>query len=381
MYRHDISNASPTATSKYDLSDSNFIVYVTSTGCVYKVLWNGRNGTTSATASTKMPTATSGIEDNSAIDGYKWKFMYQLTSADADFITENYIPVKTTTSIVSINGIDTIYLSSNGTGYTGTPVVNIYGDGVGAAATAVVSGTSVVRINMTSSGSQYTWARVDLVGGGATTTGVAIAIIAPSGGHGSRPIEECMAHNVMISGTVTGYEQSDFPVNQDFRSVGLIKNPLAYNSSVGFFVTSNVGTIFSSNSGRILRTLTMVSTTTATPTNDIVLTDGNASGIFVFQSSGTVQVQYIQPVNSDVPANILTSRIDTATTKQLYQFTTSTPGITGTSYSASLNTSTGITGQLPEIQPYSGSLIYVDYRQPVTRAVNQNEKVNIVINF
>lgn len=382
MYRHNINSSDPTENGYFDLSDSNFIVYVTSTGCVYKCLYNGKNGTlTTGVVSTVQP-STTGLTPETTADGYIWKYLYTITAADADFVTANYIPVPTTSSVSSVNGIDVIYVTNPGASYSSAPVVTIYGDGAGAAATAVTSAGTITKITVTNAGSGYTWAKVAIGGGGTPTTANAIAVIAPNGGHGSNLSYETMAHNVMIAGTVSGYLNNDFPVNQDFRSIALIKNPLTYSTSVGYFVTSNVGTLFTANTGRILRTLTMTSGATTAPANDLTITGSNsqASGLFVFQSSGTVQLQYIQPVNSDVPANISDLRIDTAGTKQLYQFTTGET-ITATGYSQFVNSSTGLTGQVPEIQPYSGSMLYLDYRQPITRSAGQNEKINIVINF
>lgn len=389
MYRHNINSASPTANGYFDLSDSNFIVYVTSTGNVYKCLFNGRNGTlTTGVVSTVMPSTTAAAPQQTA-DGYIWKYLYTITAADADFVTANYIPVPTTSNlsnVSSINGIDVIYVTNPGASYSSAPVVNIYGDGTGAAATAVTSAGTIIRIDVTNAGSGYTWAKVAIGGGGTPTTANAIAVIAPNGGHGSNLAYETMAHNIMIAGTVSGYLNNDFPVNQDFRTVALIKNPRTYDTSVGYFVTSNATTtsqLFSLNTGRILRTLTMTSGATTAPANDLVITGSGSpapTGLFVFQSSGTVQLQYIQPVNSDVPDSISDSRIDTAGTKRLTQFSTGQT-ITATGYSQLINSSTGITGQLPEIQPYSGAMLYLDYRQPITRSAGQNEKINIVINF
>lgn len=381
MYRHNINSSDPSENGKYDLSDTNMIVYVTSTGCVYKCLFNGKYGATSGVVSTVMPTTT-GTAPQQTADGYIWKYLYTITAADGDFVTANYIPVNANTSSVSsVNGIDVIYLANGGVGYTGTPGVVIYGDGTGAAATAVVSGSSLTAINVTQTGYGYTWAKIALNGGGTPTTANAIAVIAPTGGHGSDIKYEAMSHNVMIAGTVSGYLNSDFPVNQDFRTVALVKNPYVYNSSVGYFVTS-AGTLYTTYTGRILRTLTMTSGATTAPANDLTISGAIsfAQGIFVFQSSGTTQLQYIQPVNSDVPSNISDLRIDTVTTKRLYQFTTSET-ISATGYSQLVNSSIGLTGQVPEIHPFSGSMLYLDYRQPVTRAAGQNEKINIVINF
>ena len=374
MYSHDISNSNPTQSNAYDLDDSNFIVYVTSTGAVYKCLWNGRNGATSAIASTVMPTTTSAVPQQT-LDGYIWKYLYTITSAQADFVTSSYIPVISyATSISNISGLDVIYLTNNGSSYTTIPQVTIYGDGIGATAYAVTSAGSITQIKVSSSGIGYTWAKIEITGGGTPTTANAIAVIAPAGGHGSNMVYETCAHNVMISGTIAGYYNSEFPVNQDFRTVGLVKNPNAYSTS---YVTS-VGTNYTNTTGRILRTLQMTSSATTAPANDILLVGSNsgAFGLMAFQSSGTVNLQYIQPVNSDVPANISDSYINPST-GQLKQFVNS-ESITGTAYSQFVSSVTAIT---PEIQPYSGQILYYDYRQPVTRSASQNEKINIVINF
>lgn len=387
MYRHNISSASPTENNNYDLSNSNFIVYVTSTGCVYKCLFNGRSAiTTTGTVSTVQPTTT-GTAPQQTADGYVWKYLYTISAADGDFVTANYIPVTVNaTSVSSINGIDIITVEGAGSAYTGTPGVVIYGDGTSATATATANTSTgkITGITVTNPGSGYTWAKVVLTGGGTPTTANAIAVIAPLGGHGSNLMYETHAHNVMIAATVSGYEQNDFPVNQDFRTVALVKNPRQYSNTTGWRVTSNTGTLFTSSTGRITRTLVMNNNAVNSQMaqND-VLTGSNslATGLFVFQSSGTVRLEYIQPINADVPASIDNTRIDTVGTRNLYQFNTSDT-ITGNfGYSQLINSSTGITSVLPEIQPYTGQLLYLDYRQRVSRSAGQNEKINIVINF
>ena len=375
MYRHNISSADGTETGVFDLSDTNFIVYVTSTGCVYKCLYNGRNGSlTTGVVSTAQPTTT-GTAPQKTADGYVWKYLYTITAAEADFVTANYIPVPTTSSISNINGIDVIYVTSPGSGYSSAPVIAIFGDGTGAAAVPITSAGVITRVDVTNAGYGYTWAKVVISGGGTPTTANAVAVIAPVGGHGSNLIYETMAHNVMIAGTVTGYEQNDFPVNQDFRTIGLVKNPLVYSSSIGYTVTST-GSVYTGNTGRITRTLTMNSTTA--PSNDLTITGAALGvGIPVFQSSTTTSLTYIQPVNAEDQNSISVSRIDTTGTKNLYPFV-SGETLTAAGYSQIIN---GITTEVPEISPYSGQMIYLDYRQPVTRSAGQNEKINIVINF
>lgn len=375
MYRHDISSAKATSTGKFNLSESNQIVYVPTTGRVYKCLYNGTSpALTTGTVSTVAPSTSNAAPETTA-DGYVWKYLYTLTAVDADFITANYIPVPTTQNVSNINGINVIVVDSGGAGYTAPPTVTIYGDGTGATATADVSTGSVTKINITTPGSGYTWAKVVISGGGASTDAQATPIIAPTGGHGSNLIAECNAHNVMIAGTVSGYLENDVPINQDFRSVALIKNPSVY---IRPEVTS-AGTVATAGTARISRTLVMTSSATVAPANDTILTNAaGAVGIFTFQSSGTVNLQYIQPMTVDSSTMSVDdlARTDLGTLK-LKEYANGNV-LTGTDYSQAISSTTTIT---PELQPYSGELLYLDYRQPVTRAAGQNEKINIVVNF
>ena len=376
MYRHDISSSRPSSNGNFSLDDTNMIVYVQQTGNVYKCLFNNSGYTyATGTVSTVQPTTMSADPQVTA-DGYMWKYLYTITASDADFVTENYIPVPTTSSVGSVNGIDVIVVDSGGVGFVSQPTVTIYGDGTNASAIAVTSAGTITKISITNPGVNYTWAKVLVSGGNPSSPCSATAIIAPAGGHGSNLQSECFAHNVMISGTVSGYQSSDIPVNQDFRTVALVKNPDVYVSSV----VASKGTTFTAATGRVQKTMVMTSTATTSPAVDLTISaTSGAQGIFTYQSSGTVNLEYIQPIASDT--SILSAaevaRIN-ATTKNLWQFSSSDTITASGGYSKAV---ASVTALLPEIQPYSGEMLYLDYRQPVTRSSTQNEKINIVINF
>lgn len=377
MYRHDISSAKATTNGAYNLSDSNMIVYDADSGRVYKCLFNGSGATyTTGVVSTVRPTSVS-AEPQVTGDGYIWKYMFTVPAGEADFVTADYVPVPTTSSVSNVNGIDVIVVDSAGAGYGSTPTVNIYGDGSGATAVAITSTGTISRINVTNPGSGYTWAKIVVSGGLPSAICSASAIIAPTGGHGSNLQAECYAHNVMIAGTVSGYQNNDVPVSQDFRVISIIRNPSTYTT----YQVTSAGTVATANTARILRTLTMTSSATTPPVVDATISAASgAQGIFVFQSSGTTSLQYIQPIASDtsIMSSAEASRIDTSGTKSLYQFTTSDTITTTGGYSQAVSS---VTTTLPELQPYSGEMVYLDYRQPVSRNPNQNEKINIVINF
>jgi len=76
-------------------------------------------------------------------------------------------------SVIS-TGIESITLTSGGSGYLSTPTVTIIGDGSGATATAKILSGKVVGITVTNAGQNYTSAVVSITGGdGSGAYGVA----------------------------------------------------------------------------------------------------------------------------------------------------------------------------------------------------------------
>ena len=161
------------------LADANFYVY-TSTGRVYKCIDNRDPLTGLVTPSIYEPTLNNlGFETTD--DGYKWKFMYQISDADQNkFADSKYIPVrKLTTDSPSygtlVGEVKTITVTNEGSNYTSAPTVYIHGDGTGAAATASINESGEianvvldVENGITLEGLGYTFAYVEFSGGGGT---------------------------------------------------------------------------------------------------------------------------------------------------------------------------------------------------------------------
>lgn len=167
-YDDDYSTTNPAASGATTLSDATFYV-MTDDFRVYKCIDN--NG---GVKSTDKPVHTTTDIYQSSIDGYKWKFMFQVSSSDQNkFLDASYIPVRKITIDNPYYGdinaeIDSINITSGGTGYSSIPTVVIQGDGVGAEGTAVMSadGQSVVDVNLTSLGSGYSYAFVEFIAAG-----------------------------------------------------------------------------------------------------------------------------------------------------------------------------------------------------------------------
>jgi hypothetical protein len=97
------------------------------------------------------------------------------------------------------SGIDSIEILNSGFGYTKTPIITITGDGMGATAEAVVVNGQISKINLTSSGNNYTQAIVTVTNAPGDTTGATGSLYAKlSGQYGSLRTYYYDANNTKI---------------------------------------------------------------------------------------------------------------------------------------------------------------------------------------
>lgn len=127
--------------------------------------------------------------------------------------------------------IDAIEVLHSGTGYSYVSInVQIFGDGEGCTAEAVIVDGAITKINVTNSGKNYTYATVNILGT-STLQAYARAIISPILGHGKDAISELFAKDIALSSSIAQDKNQGFVVDNDYRQVGLIKNPRLYNST------------------------------------------------------------------------------------------------------------------------------------------------------
>lgn len=129
------------------------------------------------------------------------------------------------------------------------PRIFITGDGTGSAnvdsATAIAtvnpSGNTISEIEVVDPGKNYTYANIEIqsnTGFVDVETGLAInasgattnSIIAPSKGHGADILYELNANAVGVSITLAGSEGGKLPVQNDYRTLGILKDPLLANT-------------------------------------------------------------------------------------------------------------------------------------------------------
>lgn len=356
--------------------DKKFYI-ITNEFKVYKVIKAGGAG------SSVQPTQTL-TDPQTESDGYTWKYMYTVSVADAEkFLTNSYMPVKT----VSLNynndaaaeaalseadyaqylnqkasrdsstaaGIERIEVTNGGT-YSSTPSVTISGDGAGATATAVMSGSgsnqTVSAITVTAKGTDYTIADITFSAGDAA----ARAVISPNRGHGFDPVTELGAFFIGLNTQLSGTESGDLTVGNDFRQVTLIRNPFNYGTT----------TVATATTRKALRYLDFTSATTVTDFQVDEVITGGTSGAKAYVTERDATSGYIYYHQNSKTGY-----------KKFVNGETITGGTSNTS--GALESSNALGN--PEVQPGSGSIMFLENRNPINRTTTQIEDIKVIIEF
>ena len=458
-----------------DLYSQDFYV-MTDDFNVFKCISNSDTTSTGSEATTSIvkPTGT-GTSLIKTSDGYQWKFLYQISAADAlKFVTPNYIPVDTvrrsnnylantydnspgqvqydveTAAAASGNGaIDAIHMTTRGaqylgevgtlTGSTSTSVVTIGGatpgvslaadtlvgsdifftsgvaSGTGGTITDYNSGTKVVTFSPAvavaagsndgyaigpkiaiSGDGQAANARATVNSSGSINAVVMIAggnnysnaivtvstnasqtdtnynpspvasltpVISPPGGHGSDAVKELGGYYVLTNARLEYSESNNFTTNNDFRKVGLLTQPKLADGTFATVSVADQATTIVINSWSGIQF-----------TADEIVT-GSISGctgrVIDFTGNTTVRLSDIIPSGTSIVAGY----------NGIYGYFTNTETMTGSTSAATgvANGAGAVTGG--DLQRFSGDILYVENRSPVTRASDQIEDVKLIIEF
>ena len=425
MYRHDYSRSNTSAVSgSTNLYTSNFYV-LNSDYRVYICLQNGTNPeNTLGRPSLDEPTFTD-LEPRAAGtsgDGYVWKYLYTIKPADiTKFDSTDFIPVpadwstSNDTALVRENAVDgsikIVNILNRGVGlgtanvtYTRVPVS---GDGSGAECTVTIDGDSKIdTVTVSSQGSGYTFGTLDFEAGGiptGTTRPSFDVIITPQGGHGADIYRELGAYSVLMYSRIeSDNENPDFITGNQFARIGIVESPI---SPAG----GSVLTVDKASAVTALK-LTGVGYSEATFTADAFVTQTVGTGITAVgrvvnydQNTGVLKLWQDRSVAGFTTAGI-------GITNPTYGYTlrefTGSPTGTGTltitpttglqlsidssfsdnkttinnrTYYLGMDFTTGVAS--PEVKPHSGNIIYVDNRPSITRSSNQKEDIKVILQF
>lgn len=282
--------------------------------------------------------------------------------------------------------------------------------------TTSTSANGISKVEIIQRGSGYTYATAQVIGNtsGVSNAAVLSIVLGPKGGHGKNSEYELGGKFLGISTTFANNESNTIPTQNDYRMVGIIKDP--YFANVVLSVTSSTG-IFTDNE--------TVTQTTSGATG--IVTDSTGSTVSVTNVTGIfVTSQIITGSSSGATANV-TSYVINGQTKNFntfdnrfrytysggsgtfvqdetayqleasvanavyhsndsnYYYLTNIKGIintgntlVGVNSGASVNLLTRLP---PDIVEGSGEVLYIENTDPISRDVNQSETVKLILKF
>ena len=424
MYRSDysrtntakVSGATNLYAASYFIVNSDYRVYICLHNGIDPDNPNGKPSLDEPTFTDLEPkvAGTSG-------DGYIWKYLYTIKPSDiVKFESTDFIPVpldwstSSDTAAVRDNAVDgslkIVTVTDRGVGlgtanstYTKVP---IKGDGTGGECTIVINNDQKVdTVTVSSQGQDYTYGNIDLEAGGVptgTTRPTFNVIISPPGGHGNDIYRELGAYNVLLYSRIENdVENPDFITGNQIARVGVVENPKATS-----------GALLSADKASALSALRLTGTGYSTATFDpdtfitqTVSTATTAVGRVVSYDSNTGVLKFWQDRTMAGFNTVGTAQTNPSYGYELQEFTSS-PGTGGnltivptsgsnlaidtsfTGLSTVINSRTYYLGQsftngvaTPELQKYSGNVIYIDNRPSITRSTNQKEDIKVILQF
>ena len=327
---------------------------------VFKCLDN--NSDAPSTDQPELLLSTTSLEEPYFLtaDGYKWKYLYTISSDQKQkFLNAEWMPVFYNRFVraAAINrSIDIIRLTNSGNNYvdgSSQEIITIQGDGRNAILKANVVDGQVTEILIQNRGEDYTKANLIFtdVTGGVGSGASANVVLSPQNGHGFDPVEELYANTVMFNVDFFDDEGGLFPAENEFREITLVKNPYEYGTITladenlyrmysTILVSSGVGDY---NNDEIV--FQGESLETSTFSAEVISFDENTSTIFVNNLRGTFSPN--QPIK----------------------------GLTSGAIRIGLNRTP------PNLELYTGKVLFVSNKVPVTRDPDQTDRIRFILSF
>ena len=256
--------------------------------------------------------------------------------------------------------INAIKVISQGYNY-GVATIKVIGDGTGCTAVATTDGGKVTKITVTNQGTGYSYADITISGNGYAAS--ARAIISPANGHGKDAFDELYTKTLMFYSNVSLDKNQGFDVNNDYRQVGILKNPRIYNTTNRFSdsIGSGCFTISSTFSTSLFY-------------RDMELTiprtvDGNDE-----------QKRYLIIATNTTGTSLLVTSLDGDTPQvgDTMTFDGTIGGVSG--YNGTQFLSVAAVGS-PTVDKYSGDMLFIDNKAGFTPSADETVTLRTIITF
>lgn len=303
--------------------------------------------------------------------------------------------------------------------YEITPFVDIKGDGTGAIARAIVNANtanSISSIEIINRGSGYTYATATVIGntGGVSNSALTSVVIGPKGGHGSDPEAELFGSRLGISVTFSNTESGTIPVVNDYRTIGLLKDPLfstveltvdtptgvftdnervvqATTNAVGYVYGSTSSSVDVANVSGIFQTGYVITGQTSSAAANVISfqINGQSKGFDTFDArhkftytagSGTFELDEVVYQSDASLSNAYFHSNDAN-----YIYLTDLRGTFNTSNTLLGANSSAIATLLvysaPDVVEGSGEVLYIENTDPISRSNSQSETIKLILKF
>ena len=259
-------------------------------------------------------------------------------NAFANLSVDDLDTLQTDVELSAIDGgIHAFRVSNVGNGYSYANVV-VSGDGNGFAGNVVLTNNTISYITVQSPGTGYSFANVTITGNGSNAN--VSAIISPYNGHGSDPVRELFADTLMFTSTINNEKNHGVLVQNDYRQFGILRdlkkftNDQAYANVIGsacYLVTTDTVT-------GLARDDTLSITVSGIDREFEVVEIISASNQLLLQNKNNY---------------------------------TLTVGSVLTDQTSNLNYTVSVIDKTPDINKFSGDLLYIDNRTAVSYSEQQ----------
>ena len=280
------------------------------------------------------------------------------------------------------------------------PKVIVNGDGSGALVYATGANTSgIVDMFVANTGSGYHVANLSVTQTNATITTAADfrPVLSPVGGHGYNMVEELFGFNVMLNVRLEGSESNTFTVSNDFRKIGLVRDPVQSADATQLYVSEladqttriKIGSTIASSADYYVadqQVIGSLSGATAFVVDYNNTADANSAG--TLGSGSDPQVYPELRVTEITRGGNSTAGFDGVPGsfqigERIMRVTAGDPNGVATDPVTAANdaTSSNVVFEKPDMKKYRGDILYVENRSPVSRASDQVEDIKLIVQF
>lgn len=254
-----------------------------------------------------------------------------------------------------VGGIHAFRVHSGGNNYSYANV-SITGDGEGFTGNVILTNNTVSYITVTTPGLGYSYANVNITGNGSNAN--VSAILSPVGGHGSDPVRELNADTLMFTSTINNEKNQGVNISNDYRQFGILKDIRIYGEGQAYASSVNGSKSYTGVTGSACYLVTLDTVSGLDRDTQLQHTMGGSVRELVVVEVISASNQIILAYKDTHDLAVSDILVDTSS---------------NTSY-----TITVINAE-PQINKFSGDLLFIDNRTSVSHSAQQLVTLRTVI--